>query len=98
MASSQLSSQSSTQTILVHVVSPNFEVPGRLAFLDVPITETIIDLKRRIQKAVPSEPGLERQRIIYRGRALIQHDLTLQSVLGSEVSFIETDSKPSLMT
>ena len=76
----------SVPAVLIHVVSQNPEVPGRLVFSSVPIDETIADLKRRIQAEIPGQAPLERQRIIYRGRAMIYPEQKLQAILGPEVS------------
>ena len=76
------------QRVLLHVLSPSAEVPHRLAFPDFPISSTVHELKRAIQNAVTSKPAPERQRLIYRGRALIHDHVTLKEVIGQEaVSF-----------
>ena len=81
----ELSTNSSSPSLLVHVVSPSNEVPDRLTFQDVPVTSTIADIKRRIQDAVSTKPEPERQRLIYRGRALVQQDQTLATLFGNDV-------------
>ena len=70
--------------VLVHIVSPSSEVPGRLTFPDVPLMTTIGDMKKKIQDSIPTKPGPERQRLIYRGRALGQQETTLGALFGSE--------------
>lgn len=42
-------------------------------------------LKNRLQQEWPNAPQPDRQRLIYRGRALLDMDATLKTVLGSEV-------------
>lgn len=70
--------------ILLNVLSPSSEVPHKLIYPDFPTSTTIIDLKRRIQNDVPTRPSPDRQRLIYRGRALVQDDRTLEDILGHE--------------
>ena len=72
------------QAVLVHIVSPSTEVPDRLTFSKIPLTTTIGEMKKRIQDAVSTKPAPERQRLIYRGRALGQQDLTLAALFGNE--------------
>ena len=81
----RLDQESSTpQTLLVYVVSPSTEVTNKLTFPEVPTTTTISAMKRRIQDAVATRPTPERQRLIYRGMALVQQDLTLGKLFGVE--------------
>ena len=81
---SQASAVPEQQRILLHVVSPSAEVPDRLVFPDFSTATTVIGLKRAIQDRVPTKPAPERQRLIYRGRALIQDNVTLKEVVGLE--------------
>lgn len=76
--------EAASQTIQIHVVSPSAEVPDKLTFTEVPIKTTISEMKKKIQEAVATHPGPERQRIIYRGRALVHQDMTLEALLGVE--------------
>ena len=64
--------------------NPPAEVPDRLTFSKIPLTTTIGELKKRVQDAVSTKPAPERQRLIYRGRALGQQDLTLATLFGNE--------------
>ena len=73
----------SPNSFTLHIVSPSVEVPDRLTFSISPAT-TIQELKRRIQDVVPSKPAPERQRLIYKGKALVQQDTTLGTIFGSE--------------
>lgn len=70
--------------ILLNILSPSSEVPQKLTYPDIPVSTTIIDLKRRIQNDVGTRPSPERQRLIYRGRALVQDDRTLEDIFGHE--------------
>ena len=71
-------------TALVHVVSPSSEVPDKLTFPNLSLATTIGEMKLKIQDAVVTKPAPQRQRLIYRGRALIQQDLTLATLFGNE--------------
>lgn len=75
---------STDRKIFLNVISPSVEAPQKLTYPDIPTSTTIIELKRRIQNDVETRPSPERQRIIYRGRALVQEDKTLEDVFGHE--------------
>ena len=81
---SPLGSRSAAQTILLHVLSPSTEVPNKLIFSDVPTSTTVAELKTRICNTVPSRPALERQRLIYRGKALVKEGATLAEIFSQE--------------
>ena len=78
------SSTSNKDSILVHVVSPSVEVPNKLTFESISPSLTITGLKRRITDIVPSRPAPERQRLIYKGKPLINQEATLGSIFGFE--------------
>jgi Ubiquitin family len=78
----------SLDTIILHVLSPSPEVnSGRITFPSIPLDTKISHLKSRIQNSmtVPAPP--ERQRLIYRGRPLLNMETPLRQILQSEVSF-----------
>lgn len=81
---SPLVSRSAGQTILLHVLSPSIEIPHKLIFSDVPTSTTVAELKTRICNAVPSRPASERQRLIYRGKALVKDGATLSEIFSQE--------------
>ena len=72
------------QRVLLHVLSPSAEVPQRLAFPDFSISSTVHELKIAIRNEVTTKPAPERQRLIYRGRALVHDHVTLREVIGQE--------------
>lgn len=72
------------QALLLHVLSPSAEVPDKLTFSSIPVTTTVAELKARIQDAIPSMPSPARQRLIYRGKALVKDTDTLKDVFGQE--------------
>lgn len=69
-------------TINLKVLSPSAEVEGGVTFPDIPTTTSIKELRSRIQDAVPSRPGPERMRLIYRGRVVANENDTLGTVFG----------------
>ncbi len=77
-------SQPNAQTILLHVLSPSLEIPTKLTFSNVPTSTTVAELKTKISDAVPSRPAKERQRLIYRGKALVQEGATLKDIFSQE--------------
>lgn len=77
----------SSPTIILHVLSPSLEAPNRLTLSNLPLTTKIGELKDRIYRAVPSQPRPETQRLIYRGKPLLNDGETLQHILeASDVS------------
>ncbi|KAL8747830.1 MAG: hypothetical protein Q9190_000330 [Brigantiaea leucoxantha] len=84
-ATSSTAAESGSQALLLHVLSPSNEVPDKLTFRDLLPSTTLRELKQRIQNTVPSKPAPARQRLIYRGKPLIQEDLTLKDVFTQEM-------------
>ena len=72
------------RTILLHVLSVSTGIPDKLTFPGLPVSTTIGGLKARIRDAVVTKPPAGRQRLIYRGKALGQQDMTLETLFGSE--------------
>lgn len=79
-----LASKSAAQRILLHVLSPSIEIPNKLTFSDVPTSTTVAELKTKICNVVPSRPATERQRLIYRGKALVKDGATLAEIFSQE--------------
>jgi hypothetical protein len=73
-------------TISLQVISPSHEAAGGLSFPDLPITTTVIQFKLQIQNRLPSRPAPQRQRLIFRGRPLLQDDALIVDFLGAAVS------------
>ena len=74
----------STQKISLHILSTSDEVPGKFTLNDCLTSMTIAELKLKIRDAVGSRPPPERQRLIYRGKPLVQDSATLNDVLTPE--------------
>lgn len=72
------------QKILLYILSPSFGVPNRTTFRDILTSTTVGELKKMICDVIPSKPSPQSQRLIYRGRALIQDGLTLKDVFTQE--------------
>ena len=77
-------SVSDSQHITLNILSPSTEVPNKITFKDCAASTTVAELKAKICHAVPTKPAPERQRLIYRGRPLIQDTATLRDVLTQE--------------
>lgn len=69
------------RTVTLHVLSPSLEGQNRLTFDNLPLTTTVGALKERITESIPSRPSAAQQRLIYRGKALLDHNVTLQNIL-----------------
>jgi Ubiquitin family len=72
----------SPQKVSLHIVSPAVEVPRKLTFTDLPASTTILELKEKIQDAIPTKPSPEYQRLIFKGKALTRNDEQLSNVIG----------------
>lgn len=68
--------------IVLNVLSPSSEVPGgRITFPRIHLETKLSQLKIRIQNVLQAAPDPARQRLIYRGHALLNTDATLRQVL-----------------
>lgn len=85
---SSKASNSNEQKILLHILSPSFGVPNRLTFQDVSTSTTVGELKKKIHDAVPSKPSPQWQRLIYRGRALVQDGITLKDIFTQDMVYL----------
>ncbi|PKX93754.1 uncharacterized protein P174DRAFT_441000 [Aspergillus novofumigatus IBT 16806] len=68
------------RSITLHVLCPS--LPNRFTFDDLPLSTTVAGLKARLTESIPSRPAPSNQRLIWRGRALSDDAMTLESVLG----------------
>lgn len=66
------------------ILSPSPEV-NKLTIASVPTTTTIAELREKISAAVTTHPAPERQRLIYRGHALIDGKRTLKEIFTQEI-------------
>lgn len=66
------------------LLSPSPEV-NKLTFPSIPTTTTIAELREKISAAVASHPAPGRQRLIYRGHALVDGRKTLKDTFTQEI-------------
>ena len=88
----------SPPTILLHVLSVSTGIPDKLTFPGLPASTTIGGLKTKIQDAVITKPHPGRQRLIYRGKALGQQDMTLETLFGLETVCFTSDEAVVVMS
>lgn len=81
----------SAQSIDLTILSPNAnEIPnGRIPLPNLPVSTTLTRVKERICQEVSSCPPPDRQRLIYRGKPLLDGNTTLQELFSSEVIQLE---------
>lgn len=75
----------------LNIISPNAAVLVRPLSFELHPNTSIRAVKRRIRQSLPIRPTDDQQRLIYKGRALENDDLTLGQVMG-----IDTVSLASL--
>lgn len=73
-----------TLAINLKILSPSSEIEGGIHLQDVPASTTVRELRLKIQHAVPSNPGPERMRLIYRGKVVANDADSLETVFGAE--------------
>ncbi|GIK04851.1 hypothetical protein Aspvir_008948 [Aspergillus viridinutans] len=73
-------SETFPRSITLHVLCPALH--NRFTFDDLPLSTTVAGLKARLTESIPSRPAPSNQRLIWRGRALLDDAMTLESVLG----------------
>ncbi|KAL9621650.1 MAG: hypothetical protein Q9160_003902 [Pyrenula sp. 1 TL-2023] len=78
----------SARTIDLTILSPNaIGIPNnRILLLDLPVTIDIAHLKELIRQEVPSHPQPDRQRLIYRGKPLLDATITLAELFSPEIT------------
>lgn len=68
--------------VVLNVLSPSSEVPGgRITFPRIHLDTKLSQLKTRLRNVLQAAPAPERQRLIYRGHALLNADATLRQIL-----------------
>ncbi|KAF2229403.1 hypothetical protein EV356DRAFT_510913 [Viridothelium virens] len=66
------------------ILSPSAEIRDGLSFTSLPPSTTVGQLKERIRGTLPSRPGNDRQRLIYRGRVMADETQTMSYIFGEE--------------
>ncbi|KAK2742634.1 hypothetical protein FQN55_007753 [Onygenales sp. PD_40] len=72
---------SNSQTVVLHILSPSLETPGRITLDDLPLTTKISELKTRLSQALPNNPRPDMQRLIYRGKPLSDNEEQLDRII-----------------
>jgi hypothetical protein len=71
-------------TLNLKILSPSSEIEGGIRLQDLPASTTVRELRLKIQHVVPSKPGPERMRLIYRGKVVANDADTLENVFGAD--------------
>ncbi|RAK78394.1 uncharacterized protein BO72DRAFT_526799 [Aspergillus fijiensis CBS 313.89] len=74
-------SSDSPESFTLHVLCPSLPPPNRYTIQDVSPSTTVADLKARLAGAIPSRPSPDSQRLIYRGKPLLNDAAALRDVL-----------------
>ncbi|OJK04517.1 hypothetical protein ASPACDRAFT_38076 [Aspergillus aculeatus ATCC 16872] len=74
-------SSDSPESFTLHVLCPSLPPPNRYTIQDVSPSTTVADLKARLAGAIPSQPSPDSQRLIYRGKPLLNDAAALRDVL-----------------
>jgi hypothetical protein len=61
--------------IILHVISPSSQVVQRYTFNDLPLSTTVWEMKARLSATVPGQPDPQTQRLIYKGRVLVNSEV-----------------------
>jgi hypothetical protein len=80
-SSDQSSLDDTSPTIILHILSPSLQAPNRITLNQLPLTTKIGELKDHIYRTVASQPRPETQRLIYRGKPLLNDGETLQNIV-----------------
>ncbi|KAI5286353.1 hypothetical protein KEM54_006854 [Ascosphaera aggregata] len=69
------------EEVNVNIVSPSAGVPDNFVLKNVKLTETVLGLKQRLNNELESHPTPSDQRLIYRGKPLLNDSDTLKTIL-----------------
>ncbi|KAG5300509.1 ubiquitin family protein [Histoplasma ohiense] len=69
------------RTVDLHILSPSPEVPARVTLDNLPLAMKILDLKTRLSETLPSRPRPDIQRLIYRGKPLLNNEERLSNIV-----------------
>lgn len=82
--------EDSQSMLSLRILSPSFESNQRLSFENLALSTTIGDVKNLITPLAPNNPPPDQQRLIYRGRPLLNNSSTLESVLEPPLLSVHT--------
>jgi hypothetical protein len=68
-------------SVSLRVLSPSFESNEKISLDNLPLSTTVHDVKTHLTPLVPSRPAPEQQRLIYRGKPLLNPNATLEGCL-----------------
>ncbi|PGH02820.1 hypothetical protein GX51_04432 [Blastomyces parvus] len=74
-------SGSDAQTIVLHILSPSPEAPNRVTLDNLPLALRILDVKTRLSEALPNHPLPDVQKLIYRGKPLLNNEEQLSNIV-----------------
>lgn len=74
-------SESGPANIALHMLCPSLPPPSRFTLSDLPRSTTVAGLKIRISESVQSQPSPESQRLIYRGKPIVNSHESLETIL-----------------
>ncbi|KAI9726462.1 MAG: hypothetical protein M1828_001284 [Chrysothrix sp. TS-e1954] len=83
MASNPSSTPSEARSLNLKILAQLAGADTTMQFSAIPSTTTIAELKGLIRDNAPMRPAVDRQRLIYKGHALVRDSDTLATVLGS---------------
>ncbi|PYH79316.1 hypothetical protein BO82DRAFT_315288 [Aspergillus uvarum CBS 121591] len=74
-------SSDSPESFTLHVLCPSLPPPNRYTIQDVSPSTTVANLKARLAGSIPSQPSPDSQRLIYRGKPLLNDAAAMRDVL-----------------
>lgn len=83
--------RSNKDRFTLHIVSPTAQ---KITFTNLPCSTTVAQLRNRIFEASPFHPPAESQRLIYRGRPILQPERTLLDIFTQQA--VSVPLPPSL--
>ncbi|OJD27694.1 hypothetical protein ACJ73_00903 [Blastomyces percursus] len=72
-------SGSDAQTIVLHILSPSLE--NRVTLDNLPLAVNVLDVKTRLSEALPNHPRPDVQKLIYRGKPLLNNEDQLSNIV-----------------
>ncbi|EAW07257.1 uncharacterized protein ACLA_019620 [Aspergillus clavatus NRRL 1] len=73
--------------VTLHVLCPSLESTNRFTYNDLPLSTTVGALKARLTDSIPGRPPPHTQRLIFRGRALLDDAVTLQTSVSQNAEY-----------
>jgi hypothetical protein len=67
--------------VTIRILSPSFDPNYFISLDNIPLSTNVRQLKERITSVVAGQPSAAQQRLIYRGRPLLNDNALLQDIL-----------------